>query len=370
MIYIFIVYASRVIKLKGSINQFLTKQDDRLSQSMPRYNDFNGQKISIHNRSVFFHYDDKEYILAMKNSDISVIFKPSKPKKVSFMSKKKPVDLFGLDRQTDKQDIKEKMEVKEDKAPKEFVDANEKYRVSSSKPQQKSIAENFFRRRVPIREEEKEEKVPDRTEVPENTEKYGKPEKVLPKKEVHHFIESDSNMSEIEDLEIKDVQIYELNADYFQLRSDKNCVTLFADKFIFAPCVKSESQYFTAVKIDELIKNHELEKEQVLKSLPVNMANKALESKETLSALPEIPVMTSNNLNESQQNKNQNYLMSKPFTSFSVSKEELPTIDNKEKKKETKKDINLLSKNEDTNSPAEMLERLKHTIEDAALTDF
>ncbi|KCZ80149.1 hypothetical protein H312_02451 [Anncaliia algerae PRA339] len=366
MFFILFISATRIIKPKGYEDLYLTKKDDRLVLENARIPEFHGQLIYIQNRIVYFEEYNLKYTLGMQSKDISVKLYQSNSKKVSFLNRRQ-VDYFGIGskRNTENKNNTNNTETKEEevKEAKKVPPMVEKFKPPPMSFKQRSLNQNIFKN-FPKKEDEDEE-----------IEKVERIERIK-KKDTHHYIESDSNLEENEGLLIKNVNIIEINSEYFQLRSDNTCVTLFDDKFIFAPCINSDSQSFTAVKTQEILKKIEIIKQMNFQSNEANLnkninsvqSNSHKENNLSLNKLSNIiapPNPFLSKLNISKEN-----MITKSFIPSVMPKESQPEVETKEDKKEEKKHEVTNKSEEYNNNPSDLLDRLKSALEDANLGDF
>lgn len=275
------------MSLKGHGGMFATHVENTMVLERARTRGFEGQHVSIHRRTLYFEEDGVRYTLAMLNDDIEVRVVNAKEvrPRVSFFSRRRPLDLFHLDTGPSEdpkqwsppmgmagarasklrrlsargnmspedpgESLRATMQGHSDKRPPAFLPVTPAQSFDQGPAQKSSPAQK------PPAQEAPE---PPSFEDPGAQKKAVLRESPVKKKPTFH-IESDSSVDEGYGYAIRDVRVKELDKDYFALVAENNiCVTYFKSRFVFARCNKSDQQKFRLHSTEEVKKRYMTEK--------------------------------------------------------------------------------------------------------------
>lgn len=273
--------AARLMALKGHEHVFVTRSGSTLTLAGPRISGFGNQRVSVHNRILYFEEDGQRYSLVMFSRDIEVkVAKSTGERSVSFFSKKRSLDLFHLGTVSDEEKKPEGPEERAGPARKRprarkthrpssepaFLDPNEKFRVAKpgpgarpadtaldtgAAPERRAAAPRG--RAAPPRAVDHGAREPEEPPAEETPRTPPPPRMPVSQRETAFHVESDSSIDDGISYAIRNVRIMELDSEYFALVSENNiCVTYFENKFIFARCAKSEGQKFRLHNIEDV----------------------------------------------------------------------------------------------------------------------
>lgn len=298
----------RLLSLKGQDDVFVSHTGDTLALSPPLFDSFQGQIVSIHNRTLYFEEGTMRYSLVMQNTGIEVklVPSPSNMSRVSFLTKEKSthVHLSTEDIARRRQEAASKVgshQHSQKRSPQNVRVRN--INLHDLLPQKKSISsygghsdhgmehdvadtgpvirvvrgsayshakprddtethsdDEVEHRAAPaptpaISSEPVQAPEPAAEPAPPRTFSTKKEVSMKPGKTLPAQIESDSNFESDGEFAIKNVTVTEQGDSYFTLTAEGNiCITYFKEKFIFSKCNKSDQQLFKVITVEEVKK--------------------------------------------------------------------------------------------------------------------